>query len=171
MGEWASMASDLHTERLHLGPWQQVDLDDYEALVHERDPRTAAASRDRSREALLTSLVGQQASIVKTGIGLLTVRMADAFAGYCGLVEGHASLDKPEIAFELLVAYQGRGIATEAASAMVQAPKATGRGRLWATVRSWNEPSFRVLHKVGFERTERTTRDTFGETVWCTRRL
>jgi len=81
------MASDLQTERLRLGPWREADLDDYEALVHERDPRTAAASRDRSREALLTSLVGQQASIVETGIGLLTVRMADAFTGYCGLVK------------------------------------------------------------------------------------
>jgi len=82
-----------------------------------------------------------------------------------------SSLDEPEIAFELLVAYQGRGIATEAATAMVHVAKATGRSRLMVTVRKWNEPSFRVLHKVGFERTEGTTRDVFGETVWCTRLL
>ena len=165
------MASDLHTERLRLGPWQDSDLDAYDAMVRERDPRTAAASRDGSREALSASIVRQQASIAETGIGLLAVRMQEGFAGYCGLVVGHASIEEPEIAFELLTACQGRGIATEAAMATVEAARATGRFRLWATVRSWNEASFRVLYKVGFERTERITTDDFGDTVWCTRLL
>ena len=164
------MASELHTKRLRLGPWLEAVFDDYAAMVGERDPRTAAAPRDGgpTREELSARIVRQQASIEKTGIGLLAVRMPNDFAGYCGLVVGQASLDEPEIAFELLRAHQGQGIATEAAAATVEAARATGRSRLWATVRSWNEASFQVLHKVGFERTPRITTDDFGDTVWCT---
>lgn len=40
-----------------------------------------------------------------------------------------------------------------------------------ATVRRWNGASFRVLGKVGFERTERITTDDFGDIVWWTREL
>ena len=40
------MAVELRTERLLLGPWRDDDLDDYAAMVRERDPRSAAAPRD-----------------------------------------------------------------------------------------------------------------------------
>ncbi|WP_211255729.1 GNAT family N-acetyltransferase [Actinocatenispora sera] len=90
------------------------------------------------------------------------------FAGYCGLVAGHASADEPEIAYELLRADHGNGYATEAARATVDAAAGTGRRQLWATVRSWNEQSFRVLDKIGFTRTERISTDDFGATIWCT---
>jgi len=46
----------------------------------------------------------------------------------------------------------------------------TGRTRLWATVRTWNPPSFRVLMKLGFER-NRVSADDQGELVWLTRAL
>ena len=113
----------------------------------------------------------QQAAHADTGIGLLVIRAADHFAGYCGLTVGRASLAEPELAYELLRANQGNGYATEAARATVDAAAGTGRRRLWASVRSWNDASFRVLDKVGFERTDRITTDDFGDTVWCTREL
>jgi RimJ/RimL family protein N-acetyltransferase len=47
---------------------------------------------------------------------------------------------------------------------------ATGRKRLWATVRTWNTPSFRVLEKLGFER-DHVSVDDRGELVWLTRSL
>lgn len=113
----------------------------------------------------------QQASDADTGIGLLVIRAANQFVGYCGLTVGRASLAEPELAYELLHVNQGAGYATEAADAVVHAAGATGRRRLWATVRPWNDASFRVLGKVGFERTERTTTDDFGDIVWWTREL
>ena len=53
---------------------------------------------------------------------------------------------------------------------MLAAAIATGRSRLWATVRSWNTPSFRVLAKLGFER-RHSTWDDGGEIVWNVREL
>jgi RimJ/RimL family protein N-acetyltransferase len=53
---------------------------------------------------------------------------------------------------------------------VLDAAAATGRARLWATVRVWNAPSFRVLEKLGFQRDHQSTDDR-GELVWLTRAL
>ena len=107
----------------------------------------------------------QQSALANTGIALLVIRRGEALAGYCGLTQGRATLDEPELAYELLRTYQGKGHATEAARAVIDAAAATGR-RLWATVRPWNEASLRVLDKIGFAPTSRVTRDDFGELLW-----
>ncbi len=159
---WCPMPTELTTPRLHMDAWRDDDLDDYQTLVHERDPRTAAAPRGGrpTRDDLRETILRLQASHADTGIGLLVIRIADHFAGYCGLTVGRATLAEPELAYELLQMNQGSGYATEAARAVVHAAAHTGRGRLWATVRSWNDASFRVLEKVGFERTDRIRRTT-----------
>ncbi|MGH3619152.1 MAG: GNAT family N-acetyltransferase, partial [Pseudonocardiaceae bacterium] len=92
-------------------------------------------------------------------------RVEGEFLGYCGLVVGRASLDEPEIAYELLKRSHGRGYATEAARAVLGAAVVTGRSRLWATVRTWNAPSFRVLEKLEFQR-DHVSEDERGELVW-----
>ncbi len=83
---------------------------------------------------------------------------------------GRASLDEPEIAYELLQRFHGHGYATEAARALVVAAAATGRHRLWSTVRAWNAPSLRVLEKLGF-RHDHTVPDDAGDIVWMVRDL
>lgn len=67
--------------------------------------------------------------------------------GYVGLVSGDQG---PELAFELLSAHHGQGLATEAANAMVDYAQAIGMDELWASVWDWNVASRRVLEKLGF---------------------
>jgi RimJ/RimL family protein N-acetyltransferase len=167
------MPAELQTERLRLGPWRDDDLDEYAALVRERDRRTAAAPRNGrpTLDELRDTMRRQQSALAKTGIALLVIRRGEAFAGYCGLTQGRATLDEPELAYELLRTYQGKGHATEAARAVIDAAAATGRRRLWATVRPWNAASLRVLDKIGFAPTSRVTRDDFGELLWRDRPL
>ena len=166
------MRTELATRRLVIGPWRDEDLDNYAAMVRERDRRTAAAVQgELTRDELLARIRQQQTAVADTGIGLLTVRVDDAFAGYCGLVVGRCTLDEPELAFEFLRAYHGNGYATEAARVIVAAAADTGRSRLWATVRPWNHPSLRVLDKLAFERTAKITTDDFGDVLWLTRTL
>jgi RimJ/RimL family protein N-acetyltransferase len=50
----------------------------------------------------------------------------------------------------------------------VDAAAATGRHRLWATVRPWNAASLRVLEKIGFRRGHTTTDDQ-GDVVYLVR--
>src|SRR6185437_6142954 len=82
----------------------------------------------------------QHAQAASAGIALLAIRRrdGDSFIGYCGLTVGRATLEEPELAFELLRRAWGQGYATEAGHAIVEGARATGRARLWATIRSWN---------------------------------
>lgn len=161
-----TMSLHLKTERLTLRPWADSDADTYRALVAERGDDSLTVDNLRER------IAAQLAATARTGIALLAVRrrVPGDFIGYCRLTVGRATVEEPEIAYELLRCAHGHGYATEAARAVIDAAKATGRTRLWSTVRPWNAPSFRVLDKLGFER-DRVTTDARGELVWLTRSL
>lgn len=161
------MALRLSTERLTLRPWGSSDVDEYRALMVERGdgiPRVVEV-----RERIATHLAAAE----QTGLALLVIcrRHEGDFIGYCGLTVHRSTIDEPEIAYELVQRAHGLGYATEAAQAVLGAAFATGRTRLWATVGSWNTPSFRVLEKLGFKRDHVTTKDDGEEVVWLTRVL
>lgn len=166
MSTYETMPFHLETERLILRPWVESDAAEFCALLAERGNGTPAVERIR------TSIVEFLTETVTTGIALLPIqrRSEGDFIGYCGLIIGRASLEEPEIAYELFQRAHGRGYATEAASAVVDAAIATGRKRLWSTVGTWNTPSLRVLEKLGFERDHVSTEEN-GEVAWLTRSL
>ena len=111
------MAMNLETERLTMRSWAETDADDYCALVAERDDGVLTAEAARER------IANQLAASAETGIALLPIcRCVEGdFIGYCGLIIGRASVDEPEIAYELFRRVHGRGYATEAARAVVGA--------------------------------------------------
>jgi RimJ/RimL family protein N-acetyltransferase len=159
------LASELSTARLSLRLRQQHDAAWNLELLgeHEDGPRPTLAQVEGS-------LIKENLRAHRTGIGLLTIRRraeGDAI-GYCGLVIGRSSLDEPELAYELLRRAHGHGYATEAAEAVLAAAFATGRRRIWSTVRSWNAPSLRVLDKLGFRRDHLET-DERGDIVYLVR--
>lgn len=167
MTDYVAMAFELETARLVLRPWSVTDAEWYRQLLAERDAPAPELGRVRD------FLAGAQERAAASGIAALPVvrkREGDPI-GYCGLVVGRSSLAEPEIAYELFRRVHGNGYATEAAAAVLDAAVATGRHRLWATVRSWNTASFRVLEKLSFERHHSTWDDDFGELVWNTREL
>jgi RimJ/RimL family protein N-acetyltransferase len=165
--DYQPMKVHLMTERLRLRPWDPSDVDEYRALMTERGDGVPSVVDVRERVA------AQLATTVQTGLALLAVcrRQEGDFIGYCGLTVHRSSFDEPEIAFELFQSARGLGYATEAGQAVLGAAIATGRTRLWATVGSWNTPSFRVLEKLGFKRDHVTTKDDGEEVVWLTRML
>ena len=142
------MSLAIETERLTLRLRDERDADWYRELVGERGEDTPTLEEATARLARFRDLT------IEIGIGALAIcRRAEGDAiGYCALIVGRASLDEPEIAYELLRQFHGHGYATEAAQALVDAAAATGRRRLWSTVRPWNTASLRVLEKVGFRR-------------------
>ncbi len=84
------------------------------------------------------------ATIEAIGIGALVLRTkpdGDAI-GYGAIIIGRGSLEEPEFAYyELLPRARGLGYATEASQALLDAAFATGRDRIWSTVRAWNAPA------------------------------
>ena len=159
------MAFTLETDRLQLRLRTPQDAGFTHELKGEHEGGT-----DLTREEVAQSLADQHAASLDNGIGFLTLtrKLEGDAIGYCGLFVGRGSFDEPEIAYELLKRVHGHGYATEAASAVVDAAFETGRERIWATVRSWNTPSFRVLDKLRFER-DHTIVDEKGELVYLSR--
>jgi RimJ/RimL family protein N-acetyltransferase len=166
MPAYKPMPLHLETERLRLRPWAESDAGELRVLHSERGHGTPTAEDTRAL------IARQLAATAATGIALLPVRRRAEgdFIGYCGLIVGRSTLEEPEIAYELLQRAHGRGYATEAARAVLDAAIATGRKRLWSTVGTWNTTSLRVLEKLGFER-DHVDADDRGEFVWLTRLL
>lgn len=167
------MASELFTDRLHLRSWRASDAEPHRQLWTERDPRSLRLIDLDGRPTVedLRERMAEQSADAPSGLTLYAVeRRARAdFIGYCGLIVGQASAEEPEIAYELARRIHGNGYATEAARTIVAEAAITGRSRLWATVREWNTPSFRVLEKVGFCDSGRITPDPDrGDTIWMT---
>ncbi|MFI1221060.1 MULTISPECIES: GNAT family N-acetyltransferase [unclassified Streptomyces] len=166
MSTYETMPFHLETERLTLRPWAASDAARFRDLLAERGKPTSSV------EHLRSSIGELLAATETTGIALLPIQRREEgdFIGYCGLIIGRSTLEEPEIAYELFRHAHGRGYATEAAGAVLEAAAATGRKRLWSTVATWNTPSFRVLEKLGFER-DRVSMEENGEVVWLTRSL
>lgn len=164
-GRYRPMSFALETARLSLRLRGWEDATWNLRLLGEREGGTTRTLPEVERR-----LTEQRARAHQNGFGLLTIRLRTEGdpIGYCGLLTGRGSFDEPEIAYELLRRAHGHGYATEAAKAVADAAFATGRRRLWSTVRSWNTPSFRVLEKVGFRRDHSVT-DERGELVYLVR--
>jgi RimJ/RimL family protein N-acetyltransferase len=166
MMRYAAMASSLQTHRLALQLRDEYDAEWNHELLGEHDGGTTESVQD-----VRIRLAEQRIQARNTGIGLLTIRRRadDEPLGYCGLIVGRCSLDEPEIAYELFKRFHGHGYATEAAHAVMEAAFATGRNRIWSTVGAWNEPSLRVLDKLGFRRDHETIDDRGRPLIYLVR--
>jgi RimJ/RimL family protein N-acetyltransferase len=133
-----------------MRPFSVDDAPRHAEMISERGP--GARHYGATVAAVEQTIVRLLREAAEHGFGLYVLERVDdaGFIGYCGLIVGRASISEPEIAYELLSRFHGRGYATEAASAVVEAARGTGRRRLVATVDPTNAASFRVLEKVGF---------------------
>lgn len=159
------MAFSIDTERLALRLRTEDDAECNLKLLQLHEGGTTL-----SLDEVAQRMVERNNQAQEVGFGVLSIRRlneSDAI-GYCGLIVGRSSYDEPEIAYEILPQFQGHGYATEAARAVVYAAFATGRERIWATVGTWNAPSFRVLEKNGFTAHHTDTGEN-GEFVWMVR--
>ena len=143
----------LETGRLILRKMTMEDLDD---LLHIfSDPKVMRSfggvlfDRERMKQWLLRNLDHQ----ARYGYGLFSVilKANGELVGDCGLehteVEGSPEV---EIGYDFLSAYWGRGLATEAASAVRDyAFDQLGLPRVISLIRSDNLASIRVAQKTG----------------------
>ncbi len=74
--------------------------------------------------------------------------------------------EEPELAFEFLREFWGRGYATESSRLILDRAASLGYDSLASTVRAWNAASLHVLHKLGFVDTGERERDAVhGDSV------
>ena len=95
---------------------------------------------------------GPVAGYARDGYGLMRVdRKADgAGVGMCGVLKREA-LPEPDIGFSFFPEYWSQGYALESARAVMSHARGTlGLGRILAITTRDNEPSMRLLGKLGF---------------------
>jgi [ribosomal protein S5]-alanine N-acetyltransferase len=153
----------IETERLALRRLAEDDAPFMLGLLNEpsflrnigdRGVRTLDEARAYIRQ-------GAIASYEQHGFGLylVTVKPAGEAAGICGLVR-REGLDDVDVGFAFLPPYWGKGYAAESAAAVVRYARDTvGLRRLVAITSPGNEPSARVLERIGlqYERMVRLT--------------
>lgn len=151
----------IGTPRLRLRELAAADAPFILALLNE--PSFIQNIGDRGVRTLDAARVyianGPIASYARHGFGLYLVeRLKDgAPIGICGILRRDA-LPDPDLGFAFLPAYWKQGYAFEAASAVLaHARGPLALGRLFAVTNPSNEPSIRLLGKLGF-RLEGTTR-------------
>jgi ribosomal-protein-alanine N-acetyltransferase len=146
--------TELRTERLLLRPWRLTDVDD--AFSYGSDPEWGRflwmtpqpyTRRDAeewvARCVLNTWETDAQFAIEFEGhvCGGVRLNVIDAAGGTAG------------IGYNVARTLWGRGIATEAARAVVAYGfEELGLGRIYATADSRNEASIRVMQKLGMQR-------------------
>jgi [ribosomal protein S5]-alanine N-acetyltransferase len=144
----------LDTGRLELHPFTEDDADFVLRLLNE--PSFLRYIGDRGVHDLETArryiADGPVASYARHGHGLMrVVRKADGEAlGMCGVLK-RDTLPDADIGFSFFPAFWSQGYALESARAVMrQARDALGVGRILAITTRDNEPSMRLLGKLGF---------------------
>jgi ribosomal-protein-alanine N-acetyltransferase len=144
----------LSTERLELREFTADDAEFVLRLVN--DPAFLRYIGDRGvrtpDDARRYIADGPAAGYARDGHGLMrVVRKSDgAGVGMCGVLK-RDSLPDPDLGFSFLPEYWSQGYALEAARAVMgHAREVLGLGRILAITTKDNEPSIRLLGKLGF---------------------
>jgi RimJ/RimL family protein N-acetyltransferase len=91
--------------------------------------------------------------------------------GFCGFIRFPETGPEPQLLYALLQPFTGQGFATEMATALVDYVRANTAAReIISAVDEPNAASYRVLEKIGFERTH-TTPGMFGRILHFKYRL
>lgn len=160
----------ITTGRLELRPFRDEDAAELHEIFGDPDTHTIG-------EGPFTSLAQTTAWISRRGEterqhGLLwyavRARADGRMLGNCGLFTGRTGSAEPEIGYEIRRSCQGRGLATEAAGAVLDDALASGIGRVWATIRPHNVASLRVAAKIGMT-AQRTWADSRGPLIYLAR--
>ena len=165
----------LETERLnlrHLSPETDAEFilrllnePSFLQYVGDKGARTLDDARAYIRN-------GPMKSYEENGFGLYRVGLkeSDQAIGICGLIK-RDTLTDPDIGFALLPGYWNQGYAYESAAAVIrQAREVLGLRRILAITTPDNEPSGKLLGKIGlrFERLIRLSDDAHEVKLFAT---
>jgi [ribosomal protein S5]-alanine N-acetyltransferase len=145
---------DIETDRLVLRGPTATDLDDWVTTVWGdseamRYMPTSSDPPDVRAAATLEffNLLREQQHV---GAWMVTNRTDGRFMGHAILAHRDA-FDEPELGYALGKEFWGKGYATEAARAVVRyGLKQANLSRIFAVVFPENEPSWRILKRLGF---------------------
>ncbi len=143
----------IETARLRLRPFAADDLPELARLLADPDFMAWSVAGPLGEPQARRRLAAEIASFDAFGFSKLAVeaREAPGLIGYCGLglevIEGSAL---PELGYRLSLAQRGKGLATEAARAVIEDSFGRlGLPEIYAYAEPGNAPSHRVIAKLG----------------------
>jgi len=163
------MRTLLTTARLHLRPFLLADAEELHALFS--DPQTHTIGSGPFTSLSQTQQWIQNRIDAQSEHGLcwyaLRDKGTDALIGNCGMLRGRTSYAEPEIGYMIRKTYQGQGLATEAATAVLNECRSSGIQRVWASIRPHNTASRLIAQRLGMQ-AERTEHDDRGALIFYT---
>lgn len=153
------------TTRLRFRPMTVADLDDMTAVLSAPDP-VRVNRRARTRDDAVRWIEWQERNYVDHDFGLwVTETHEGEFVGDCGLtmqdVEGTPHV---EVGYHVMPHLRRHGLATEAATAVLDCARAAGIDHLIALIRPENLPSQGVARNLGM--TLERTADVHGAAAY-----
>lgn len=149
----------LDTERISFRPWRPEDLADFHAINSDSQVMHYVGdgvpwTEQRSSEFIEASLaMAERCGYCQWP---LIYKSDNCFIGFCGFVEGQP----PEIGWRISPGYWGKGLATEAAKAVLNhALEVLHIRQMKATVQTANVASVRVIQKLGMSVQQSFDRD------------
>jgi RimJ/RimL family protein N-acetyltransferase len=141
----------IETERFTIRPLREGDAEAVHEIWSDAEvmryiPSAPSATLDESRERLARHMTRSP------GLWAVTERETDELVAVCGLVAVEGTGPEIEVAYHVMRRHWGQGVATEAASACVEAGLAAGLPQVVAFVVPENLASVRVLEKAGLQR-------------------
>jgi len=151
-GSPVSPELNLESERLRLRPLAAADVDDLHRLFTQPGVRRFLWDDEIiARERTAAVVERSTASFARQGFGLWAVSFKDspAIVGFCGFWHFHEP-PQLELLYGLSPDHWQRGLATEAANAMIRYGfDVLGFERIAASTDAGNESSVRVMERAG----------------------
>jgi [ribosomal protein S5]-alanine N-acetyltransferase len=166
----ACSGSEIETPRLRLRPLTPEDLDAIHRIWTDPEVRRYLWDGEEvSGEAAAGVISDSAAYFDSRGLGLLAVipKELDEPIGFCGFwrFEGRPGF---ELAYGLAPAWWGKGLATEAARAVIRYGfEEAGLGRIEASVDTPNAASLRVMENAGMKYTKREVHEGRDTTYYA----
>ena len=150
----------LETERLLIRPWTPADRNGFAMLTQDPEVMKHVHAGKPYTEAEIDEVLGRQArQLEEHGVcmGALIEKTTDRIVGVCG-TQPLGTTGDLEIGWWLARDVWGRGYATEAGgAAMRHVLETLNRPRVVAIIHPENEPSKRVVARLGMAYEKRVT--------------
>ncbi|MEZ4433168.1 MAG: GNAT family N-acetyltransferase [bacterium] len=155
--------------------WRRLDRDHVDAfhrlVVDPHVRRFLLDGEQLPREWSAAEVTASDALFDRIGLGLWLLAEGDGEPiGFAGFRVFDELGPEPQLLYAFTERVTGRGLATEAARALIAAAEAAGLDPIHSAVDGPNAASLRVLAKVGFSVDRVTAEGAFGEMVWLSRR-